>query len=139
MKKPKGKAPAGWYDAPEIAGLEQYWNGKSWASTKRNPGDEDVEAPPPYGVFNLGRFLFRKPYFQDNVFITFISINVFLAFSRVVSNSQNDGFHTSDGAIYTGIGDAIIGTLVIGLFVWIFFLIYLIPRRIKDRKKLGNE
>jgi hypothetical protein len=38
MKKPSGAAPAGWYDAPEVEGHEQYWNGKSWAKQKRPIG-----------------------------------------------------------------------------------------------------
>ena len=135
MEKPKGKAPAGWYDAPEIAGLEQYWNGKSWSSKKRIPGDEEGTQPLPEAIFYLGKFLFRKPYFQDNSFIAFVSINGFFAFSRVITNAQNDGFHTGPGAILSGILDAVFGTLAIGLFVWIFFLIYLLPRRNKDKKK----
>jgi len=35
MQKPKGSAPAGWYDAPEVEGALQYWNGKSWSKNKR--------------------------------------------------------------------------------------------------------
>jgi hypothetical protein len=135
MEKPKGKAPAGWYDAPEITGLEQFWNGKSWSSNKRIPGDEEGLQPLPEAIFYLGKFLFRKPYFQDNSFVAFLSINAFFAFSRVITNAQNGGFHTGPGAIFSGIGDAVIGTLAIGLVVWLFFLIYLIPRRIKDKKK----
>jgi hypothetical protein len=38
MEKPKGAAPAGWYDAPEVDGHEQYWNGKFWSKQKRPTG-----------------------------------------------------------------------------------------------------
>jgi hypothetical protein len=38
MKKPEGKAPAGWYDAPEVDGHEQYWNGNFWSKQKRPLG-----------------------------------------------------------------------------------------------------
>jgi hypothetical protein len=38
MKKPDGKAPAGWYDAPEVDGHEQYWNGNFWSTQKRPMG-----------------------------------------------------------------------------------------------------
>ena len=43
MKKPDGKAEAGWYDAPEIDGYLQYWNGKFWTKKKQiKDGFEDL-------------------------------------------------------------------------------------------------
>jgi hypothetical protein len=38
MKKPQGEASAGWYDAPEENGFEQFWNGKYWTNQKRQAG-----------------------------------------------------------------------------------------------------
>lgn len=40
MRKPEGKALAGWYDAPEVAGYEQYWNGNFWTKQKRPVGSQ---------------------------------------------------------------------------------------------------
>jgi uncharacterized membrane protein YhaH (DUF805 family) len=39
MKKPQGNVDAGWYDAPEIEGYFQFWNGKFWTKHKRLKGD----------------------------------------------------------------------------------------------------
>ena len=70
MKKPHGKAEAGWYDAPEIDGYLQYWNGKFWTKKKQiKDGFEDLEIPPDY---ELGIFLFRSPIMSDGIFITFL-------------------------------------------------------------------
>lgn len=40
MEKPKGKAPAGWYDAPEIKDAYQFWNGKFWTTYKLPKGEQ---------------------------------------------------------------------------------------------------
>ena len=51
MKKPEGKAEAGWYDAPEIIGYEQYWDGSKWLSQKRLVGsNEDLKKSPDFIV-----------------------------------------------------------------------------------------
>jgi uncharacterized membrane protein YhaH (DUF805 family) len=46
MKKPEGKAPAGWYDAPEIPDVLQFWNGKHWSKNKSRKGDQSPELLP---------------------------------------------------------------------------------------------
>ena len=48
MKKPDGKAPAGWYDAPETPDAYQFWNGKYWTTNKVLKGEQlpDVLPPP---------------------------------------------------------------------------------------------
>jgi len=38
MRKPEGKAPAGWFDSPEHEGYEQYWNGSFWTKQTRPVG-----------------------------------------------------------------------------------------------------
>ena len=51
MKKPEGKAEAGWYDAPEIIGYEQYWDGSKWLSQKRSVGsNEELKKSPDFIV-----------------------------------------------------------------------------------------
>lgn len=46
MEKPQGKAPAGWYDAPEIQGAYQFWNGKFWTKHKLSKGEQLPETLP---------------------------------------------------------------------------------------------
>jgi hypothetical protein len=142
MKKPDGKAEAGWYDAPEIEGYLQYWNGKFWTKKKQiKDGYENLEVLP---EFELGKFYFRKPFTSDNAFIGWAVINGLVAISRFSKNSKQ-GFDTSNAfSIYTGIADAVFGTFLFALFTWIFFLLYLIPRRNRDKKnstanKIENE
>jgi hypothetical protein len=51
MKKPEGKAEAGWYDAPEIIGYEQYWDGSKWLRQKRLSGsNKDLKKSPDFIV-----------------------------------------------------------------------------------------
>jgi hypothetical protein len=70
VKKPNGKAEAGWYDAPEIDGYLQYWNGKFWTKNKQiKDGSENLEIPPDY---ELGKLLFRSPIMSDGIFITYL-------------------------------------------------------------------
>jgi len=132
MKKPDGKAEAGWYDAPEIEGHLQYWNGKFWTKKKQiKDGFENLEVLPEY---SLGQFYFRKPFTSDKAFIGWAVLNGLVAFSRFSSNSKQ-GFDTSNAfSIYSGIGDAVFGTIFLAIFSWVFLLLYLIPRRIKDKK-----
>ena len=134
MKKPNGKAEAGWYDAPEIEGYLQYWNGKYWTKKKQpKDGYENLDVTPEY---ELGRFFFRKPYFSDNAFIGWIVVNFLMAISRLTNNVNNGELNLSSTfSIVSGLGDAVIGTLLIAFLVWIFFLAYLVPRRIKDNKE----
>ena len=137
MKKPQGKAEAGWYDAPEIEGYLQYWNGKFWTKKKQiKDGFEHLELIP---EFELGKFFFRKPFTSDNAFIGWAVLNGLVALSRLSSNSKQ-GFDTSNAfSIFSGIGDAVFGTFFLALFTWVFFLVYLIPRRIKDKKNSTNN
>jgi hypothetical protein len=124
MKKPDGKAEAGWYDAPEIDGYLQYWNGKFWTKKKQiKDGFENLEVLPEY---ELGKFFFRKPFTSDNVFIGWAVLNGLVAIGRFSSNSKQ-GFDTSNAfSIITGIGDAVFGTIFLAIFTWIFFLLYLL-------------
>ena len=128
MEKPKGKAPAGWYDAPEIAGLEQYWNGKSWSSKKRIPGQ-------PLIIPQSGKFFFSRPYLQDSAFKVFIAFIALNAIFRVIKNIQDDGFQlSSSGSIISGLIDGVFFVGSSAIVTWVFFLVYLIPRRKMDRK-----
>ena len=134
MKKPDGKAEAGWYDAPEIDGYLQYWNGKYWTKKKQpKDGHENLDITPEY---ELGKFYFRKPYFSDNAFMGWVVVNFFMTISRLANNVNNGELNVSSTfSIVSGLADAVIGTLLTAFFIWIFFLAYLVPRRIKDNKK----
>ena len=126
MKKPDGKAEAGWYDAPEIDGYLQYWNGKFWTKKKQiKDGFEDLEIPPGY---ELGIFLFRSPIMSDGIFITYLVIT-----GIVIILSAKDML-----ADISGIPGALLvisaAALVIA-YMYIIFLIVLIPRRIFDKRK----
>jgi hypothetical protein len=135
MKKPEGKAEAGWYDAPEIEGYLQYWNGKFWTKKKQpKDGYENLEILPDY---ELGRLYFRTPYASDSAFISWTVIIGMLTFGRFSVNANTGGFDTSSTfSIVSGLIDAVFGTLLIAVFVWLCFLPYLIPRRVKDKKNL---
>ena len=126
MKKPDGKAEAGWYDAPEIDGYLQYWNGKFWTKKKQiKDGFEDLEIPPGY---ELGIFLFRSPIMSDGIFITFLIIaGIFLAYLVVDYLEFTSGFTTVLLLI-----PAFIVTLIP---IYIIFLLVLIPRRLFDKKR----
>jgi hypothetical protein len=134
MRKPDGKAEAGWYDAPEIDGYLQYWNGKYWTKKKQpKDGHENLDITPEY---ELGKFYFRKPYFSDNAFTGWVVVNFFMTISRLANNVNNGELNVSSTfSIVSGLADAVIGTLLTAFFIWIFFLAYLVPRRIKDNKK----
>ena len=134
MKKPDGKAEAGWYDAPEIDGYLQYWNGKFWTKKKQiKEGFEHLEILP---EFELARFYFRKPYTSDNAFMAWVVLNTLMAGSRLVSNANDGGLNTSNTfSVISGFTDAVIGTLITAFVIWVFFFVYLIPRRIRDKKK----
>jgi hypothetical protein len=134
VKKPNGKAEAGWYDAPEIDGYLQYWNGKYWTKKKQpKDGHENLDITPEY---ELGKFYFRKPYFSDNAFMGWVVVNFFMTISRLANNVNNGELNVSSTfSIVSGLADAVIGTLLTAFFIWIFFLAYLVPRRIKDNKK----
>jgi hypothetical protein len=126
MKKPDGKAEAGWYDAPEIDGYLQYWNGKFWTKKKQiKDSFEGLEIPPDY---ELGIFLFRSPIMSDGIFITFLIIaGMFLAYLVVDYLEFTSGFTTVLLLI-----PAFIITLIP---IYIIFLLVLIPRRLFDKKR----
>jgi hypothetical protein len=126
MKKPDGKAEAGWYDAPEIDGYLQYWNGKFWTKKKQiKDGFEDLEIPSDY---ELGIFLFRRPIMSDGIFIIYLIIaGITLAYLVVDYLEFTSGFTTVLLLI-----PAFTITLI---WIYIIFLLVLIPRRIFDKKK----
>lgn len=125
MKKPEGKAEAGWYDAPEIEGYLQYWNGKYWTSHKQViDGNENLELLPKY---KLSRFLFRAPLMEDGVFVAYLVVSG-LTLIYIVT----DTFSYSNGII--AIALLVPSIVVTLLWIYILFLLILIPRRIKDKK-----
>jgi hypothetical protein len=126
MKKPEGKAEAGWYDAPEIEGYLQYWNGKYWTKHKQiKDGFEDIKSEPKK---SLGKFLFRHPIMEDGVFIAYLVISGITFVYLVI-----DYFEFTSGL--TALLLIIIGTLVTSIWIYVIFLLVLIPRRIFDRRK----
>lgn len=133
MKKPD----PGWYESPDnTEGEEQYWNGKRWKSDRRTMNE--------FGEFDylavdsqLGRFLFRKPYWSDWAFLLIVSLVALLSIARYYELNTSGGLHTGPGALYTGAGDAVLTIFVYFLFFWIVSLLWLIPRRRIDRRKLA--
>jgi hypothetical protein len=126
MKKPEGKAAAGWYDAPKIEGYLQYWNGKYWTKHKQvKDGFEDIKSIPKK---SLGRFLFRHPIMEDGVFIAYLVISGITFVYLVI-----DYFEFTSGL--TALLLIITGTLVTSIWIYVIFLLVLIPRRIFDRRK----
>ena len=126
MKKPDGKAEAGWYDAPELDGYLQYWNGKFWTKNKQiKDGSENLEIPPDY---ELGKLLFRSPIMSDGIFITYLII-VGITFSYLVVD-----YLKFTSGLFTVLL-LIPASIVTLIWIYIIFLLVLIPRRIFDKKK----
>ncbi len=127
MRKPEGNAEAGWYDHPTEDGYEKYWNGKFWSTKVRKFGEEgplEIPADQKY----LGRFLFRYPVKRDGAFIAYlgtVALGIFYGFSQEVSSG--------DGLAIVIV--ALLGALVTVPWVYILFLLFLIPRRFIDKKR----
>jgi hypothetical protein len=127
MRKPEGKAEAGWYDHPTENGYEQYWNGKFWTTKYRLIGEEGPIAIPADQKY-LGRLLFRYPIKSDGAFIAYlitVAIGIFYGFSQEISSG--------DGLAIIIVG--FFGALVTVPWIYILFLVFLVPRRIIDKKR----
>jgi hypothetical protein len=127
MRKPEGKAEAGWYDHPTENGYEKYWNGKFWTKKNRLLGEEGPIAIPADQKY-LGRLLFRYPVKSDGAFIAYlitVAIGIFYGFSQEISSG--------DGLAIIVV--ALFGALVTVPWIYILFLVFLIPRRIFDKKR----
>ena len=127
MQKPEGKAEAGWYDHPTEVGYEKYWNGKFWTKKNRVFGEEGPIAIPADQKY-LGRLLFRYPIGSDGAFIGYLII-VALGVFNGLRQEVSSGF---DLAL---IINALFLSVVTIPWVYILFLIYLVPRRIVDKKR----
>lgn len=127
MQKPEGKAEAGWYDHPTEVGYEKYWNGKFWTKKYRLLGEEGPLAIPADQKY-LGRLLFRYPIGSDGAFIAYL-ITVALGVFYILKQEVSSGF---DLALVI---NALLGSLLTIPWVYILFLIYLVPRRIVDKKR----
>jgi hypothetical protein len=126
MKKPDGKAEAGWYDAPEIDGYLQYWNGKFWTKKKQvKDGFEVLEIPPDY---ELGKFLFRSPIMSDVIFIAYLVFAGLTIVYLIVDYLEFVSGTTRVSLLIPAIGITL-------LWIYIIFLLVLIPRRIFDKKR----
>lgn len=126
MKKPEGMADPDWYDSPENPGLEQYWNGKYWSKDLRVVGEIGPYVHPQDRKF-LHKSLFRLPLGNDIVFIAFV---VLVCLSVFYSIKQDLDAGTTLPWFIT-----VLASLVTVAWVYILFLIVLIPRRIIDKKK----
>lgn len=127
MQKPEGKAEAGWYDHPTENGYEKYWNGKFWTTKYRLIGEEGPIAIPADQKY-LGRLLFRYPIKSDGAFIAYlitVAIGIFYGFSQEISSG--------DGLAIIIVG--FFGALVTVPWIYILFLVFLVPRRIIDKKR----
>lgn len=127
MRKPEGKAEAGWYDHPTENGYEKYWNGKFWTKKNRLFGEEGPIAIPADQKY-LGRLLFRYPIKSDGAFIAYlitVAIGIFYGLSQEISSG--------DGLAIIVV--ALLGALVTVPWIYILFLVFLVPRRIIDKKR----
>ena len=127
MQKPEGKAEAGWYDHPSEDGYEKYWNGKFWTTKIRKFGEEGPLTIPADQKY-LGRLLFRYPIGSDGAFIAYlitVALGIFYALKQEISG----------GVDVALIINTLLGSVVTFPWVYILFLIYLVPRRIVDKKR----
>ncbi len=129
MDKPGNDAPAGWYEVPGERNSERYWDGTNWTAQTRkaeNPqisedsNDSKIEV-------TLGKFLFRNPITSDWAFITYLVILGFTMFSSI---KQDYGNGSSLPYILV-----IPEIAVTGIWIYILFLVVLIPRRMKDKRR----
>ena len=127
MRKPEDKAEAGWYDHPTDEGYEKYWNGKFWTKRNRLIGEEGPIVIPANEKY-LGPFLFRYPIGSDGAFVGYL-ITVAVAILYALKQEF------SGGSSATLIFVTLLGSVVTFPWVYILFLIYLIPRRIVDKKR----
>lgn len=132
MKKPEGFPEAGWYDHPTEVGYEKYWNGKFWTSKTRVFG-EVGPAVTSIDEKYLGRFLFRSPIAQDGLFIAYVIVSILSAgivFFQEISASS----------IAIAFLSLLPVTFLLFLWIYVLFLIILIPRRVVDKKRgLGKR
>lgn len=127
MRKPESKAEEGWYDHPEVEGYEKYWNGKFWTKKNRLIGEEGPIAIPTNAKY-LGRFLFRYPIRSDGAFIGYLII---VALSILYALKEEAVSGVDLGVIII----ALSGSIFFIPWVYILFLLYLVPRRIVDKKR----
>jgi hypothetical protein len=126
MKKPDGKAEAGWYDAPEIEGHLQYWNGKFWTKKKQvKDGYEILEVLPDY---ELGKLLFRSPIMSDGIFIAYLIFAGLTIIYLFVDYLEFASGVTAVSLLVPSIGITLV-------WIYLIFLLVLIPRRIFDKKR----
>lgn len=133
MKKPPGKADPGWYESPTLEGYFQYWDGEYWTENKIINDGLDPKTIPPASDVILGKFLLTKPYYTDGALLVILGLSLLTAISTV-------------RATYTDVSNLnLIGFVALALdfilpiiFYWVIFLVYLIPRRIKHKRKLAK-
>lgn len=131
MKKPSDFIGAEWFDDPEFEGQERYWNGKFWSKHTRLTGEIGPHVVP-HGQKSLGLFLFRNPIMSDGVFIAFL---VVLAITAIYLAEDFMSSFENISAILILI-PAIALTII---WIYILFLLILIPRRIIDKKNGLNK
>jgi hypothetical protein len=118
MKFSGNDAQAGWYESPDDSNLEKYWNGDAWTDQSR---------PASLPEKSLGKFLFRNPLMSDWAFITYLVLLGLTTFSIL----------KQDGALIMSTKFLLLIPMVGITAVWIYiiFLLILVPRRILDKKK----
>lgn len=127
MKKPESAEP-GWYEDPEDAERERFWNGKYWDKSTRIVGEE-IPTPQSINEFQLGPLFFRKPFGRDNALKTYLIVFVLSFISGIYSEFQS------------GTRIELIPILLIpvsglmAIYIYVVFLPYLLIRRRRDKKK----
>jgi hypothetical protein len=127
MNMPEGEAPAGWYEVPGERNSERYWDGKNWTSETRRLEWVPTATDSNGTVRTLGRFFFRNPITSDWAFIAYVVV-VGLTMFTAVKQDYDNGF--SFPVILQ-----IPVLALLGVWVYILFLLILIPRRFMDKRR----
>ncbi len=126
MKKPIDFVGAEWFDDPEVEGQERYWNGKFWSKYTRLTGEIGPRVVP-HGQKSLGLFLFRSPITGDGIFIAFAILVGLTAIYLAKDFTDSIAGISSFLLLIPGLALTVI-------WIYILFLLILIPRRIIDKK-----
>ena len=126
MNKPEGDAPPGWYEVPGERNSERFWDGKDWTSDTRRlewVATTEIDAT----VRTLGRFFFRNPIKSDWAFIAYLVV-VGLSMFTSIKQDYDNGFRFP-----TLIQISVLA--LTSVWVYLLFLIILIPRRVIDKRR----
>lgn len=118
MKFPGNDVPAGWYESPDDSSVEKYWNGDAWTDQTRSISRTEK---------SLGKLLFRNPLMSDWAFIGYLVLLGLTTFTILKQDAELI-LSTKFLLLVPMVG-------ITAIWIYILFLIILVPRRILDKKK----